>query len=172
MANVLQLSLISLLIVITLGACNNSQTSELNRKVTELSDQLGEIQDIQDIRTVKHDYGYYMDEKDFDSFKSLFAEPVILDLSARGVPKMTISKDEVVEFYKQQLTDRNTQHLFTDMDVIIEGDNASSKTTYYSIHTIDGKRTDSTGWAFDTFKKTEDGWKISGVRLVPYVSPN
>jgi len=154
-----------------LASCQNSQNAALEEKVTAMSEQLAEMEDVRDIRALKRNYGHYLDVGDYESFLSLFTDNVTLDMSALGAPKMTVSNVEVADLYKKQLTGRTTQHFFTDMEIRIEGDTAETRFAYYSIHKVDGERADSTGWSYETYKKTADGWKISSVKLVPYISP-
>jgi len=158
--------IITLLLVLSFSFGLQAQKVE-----TTLASQVQQLLDERDIQNIKTKYGRTMDAKDFENFATVFADTVTVDMRARGGELMSLPKQTVVGFYQKQLIDRKTQHFLTDMQIELKGDEAEVITNYYSIHMVGEDRTDSTGHSEETYIRTEDGWKIKAIKLVPYVSP-
>jgi len=138
----------------------------------DLLSQVQRLIDERDIQKVKTKYGRTMDAKDFEQFATVFADTITIDMRDRGGELLTLTKEIVAGMYQKKLADRKTQHFLTDMEIELSGDEAEAVTNYYSIHLVGDHRTDSTGHSEETYVRTEEGWKIKALKLVPYVNPD
>ena len=154
-------------VILCFSLALQAQTSDV-----DLRAQVQQLLDEKAIQKVKTQYGRYIDDKDFEKFATVFTDTVTIDMRERGGQLLRLPNAAVVGFYQKQLADRSTQHFLTDMDIEWDGKAAKVRTNYYSIHVIADKRMDSTGWSYETYVKTKEGWKISELKLVPYLSPN
>jgi len=161
------IKIITLMLVLSLSFGLQAQEIE-----ADLASQVQQLMDENAIQKTKTQYGRYMDAKDFEKFATVFCDTVALDMRERGGELMNVSKETIVGFYQQQLADRKTQHFLTDMEIVLNGDEAHMVTNYYSIHMVGDDRTDSTGTSYETYMRTKDGWKIKALKLVPYVNPD
>jgi len=159
-----------LLSLLLLAACSSVQPVAV-QSINPLTEQVETLLAEKEIQQVKYRYGEYMDDKDFEKFATVFADTVIVDMRDRGGQLMTLPRATVVGFYQKNLAKIQTQHFLTNMDIAINGKEARARTNYYSIHKRGDKRVDSTGFSEETYIKTANGWKISSVKLVPYISP-
>ena len=112
------------------------------------------------------DYARGVDTKDWALVGSVFTDDARLDYSAFGGPKG--SADEVLGWIRDSvLTFPMTQHHVTNRRIEIDGDAASCSAELFApmgMAAGEGKMNIlfTGGRYLDTFRRTHDGWKISG----------
>ncbi|HEY6131143.1 MAG TPA: nuclear transport factor 2 family protein [Halioglobus sp.] len=97
---------------------------------TNVSDQrLQRLEDLEAIRQLFIDYGYYLDQCDFTAYANLFAEDAELLVGPLGRARGRIAIEELM---RKQLTGRQgmTYHLITNPVIKLDGDAATSHVTW------------------------------------------
>lgn len=111
-------------------------------------------------------YARYVDDRDFERFRSLFDE----NLEAEGFgPETLVGPDAWIEFVRTALSAFNrTQHMLGPVLAEVEGDRAHAQTDLQAIHVHQPPKPGRfTVWG--TYRtemaRCEDGWKIVRHRL-------
>jgi 3-phenylpropionate/cinnamic acid dioxygenase small subunit len=132
-------------------------TSEDTLSPQELSDRLR----IQDLFTA---YAAAVDARDWDAFKSFFADGAVLDYTAFGGPRG--SADDAVQWLDRAMrVIAASQHLISNITVKVDGDEATARSSVFSPLVIgEGDRKEvmlNGGTYSDRLRRTEDGWRIT-----------
>lgn len=122
-------------------------------------------------------YAIGIDTKDFDLYRSIFADQVDIDFSSyegSSVPETTVlSRDQWVNRVRPLFTGlAATQHSMTNPIVTLDGDFASCRMYMQAHHVFEPDEEDSWftigGYYDDTLTRDPEsptGWKLSGVKL-------
>ena len=98
-----------------------------------LSRRLQRLEDLEEIRALYHDYGRYLDEGDFGSYASLFAQ----DAKLRLGPKMRADGREEIERVMTRLLGANAPRSFVHLigmpHVDLDGDSATGECLWAAI---------------------------------------
>jgi SnoaL-like domain len=123
-----------------------------------------EISDRLEIEQVLVRYCHAIDERDWDTYRSVYTDDAIIDDIGAG-PGNTV--DQMVEFLPQALEKVVLiQHAISTSRVDIDRDTATAKTVCHCpvvLETGDGKTEMFFQglWYDDELARTQDGWKIS-----------
>ncbi|KAI9019136.1 hypothetical protein DFJ74DRAFT_708337 [Hyaloraphidium curvatum] len=130
------------------------------------------LADVYAIRDLIDRYGSCVDEKDFAGFAELFTDPLDADFSGMDsrFPPATLTLEAHVASTKGAISQFNcTQHMITNVQVFLNGDEATCRATMRAEHWLDGTRGNSRYTMFgkyeNGFKRTAHGWKISKLKL-------
>lgn len=116
-------------------------------------------------------YATGIDRRDWDLYRSVFADEVTMDFSSwNGRPAVTMPADEWVAGVVPLFEGLDaTQHVLTQPTVEIDGDRATCTVYMSAEHFLWNDRGDDWhslgGWYTDTLVRTADGWRIDGVTL-------
>ena len=127
--------------------------------------------DRQEIVDTINRYATGIDLRDWDLYRSIFADEVEIDFeSFRGMPPRKMSGDEWVSLVRSGLPGFHaTQHVLTNFVIDIDGDRATATAYVTAEHFFDhGDRMESVslgGYYTDTLKRDDAGWKIHACTL-------
>lgn len=126
---------------------------------------LQEMSDRFEIQDLIYNYAAIIDEKRFDDLRHVFTEDAHIDYSAVGGP--VGNRDEIISFlHKVMGMFPNHQHLNANLQIEIEGDDATGRVMCFNPQEI--SKPDGTThifmvglWYVDEYRRTEAGWRIS-----------
>lgn len=127
---------------------------------------LQELKDKADIQDLIHRYATGIDLRDWDLFRSIFADEIEIDFSSySGQPASKMSADDWVAQCRAMLPGLDaTQHLFSNFVVDVNGDEAVATLYMQAEHFIantDGDNSHTLGGYYThNLKRGSDGWKI------------
>ena len=123
----------------------------------------------QAIAAVRYRFAQCLDEQDFDTLLSLFAEQVEADFTDFGAPAQTVPPQALVANFRHNLSrpGLRTQHLCTNFRIALAGDQATSTLQWVGHHFLAGAeggeeftlRAEYT----DHLTRTNGGWLITGL---------
>jgi len=140
-----------------------------------------EISDRLEIIDVLSNYATGLDARDWTLWRSVFVDELEFDLSAwHGVAPRMLNADGIVRNQARTFAELSeTQHFFTNHRVTLDGDKAQVYAHMRAEHWLDGASepgsvgsTEGTlrytmfGYYDHDMVRTDDGWKISRMRLV------
>jgi hypothetical protein len=132
------------------------------------------ITDRMTIVTLLRRYAYAIDDRDFDTVRSLFAHDAHLDYTSTGGPAG--SRDEVIAWIEQGLSLVGpTQHIITNELVDLDG--ATARSRVYLLNPLLSPEDDPSvlllgGEYRDQWRRGTGGWKIvDRVHLVTWMRP-
>jgi 3-phenylpropionate/cinnamic acid dioxygenase small subunit len=145
-----------------------------------LEERIQQLWDIAAIQDLRNKFGEALDNKNWDLFGKLFADEVLTDWTAWGVPKQTMKKEDIVTMFSQGAFRRPeliTEHLYTNFRITVDGDQATCVSNFLGQHFIPdfegGSEFYLRGEYTDNLIRTIGGWAISSLRLrVFYTSGN
>jgi len=124
-----------------------------------------EISDRQEIQDMLYAYADFIDKKEFDRLRDIFAEDAYIDYSAFG--GSVGNREETIQFLKEAMAETfpNTQHLNANMQIKIEGDHATGRVMCFNPMEMNmpdgGTHVFMLGlWYVDKYVRTERGWRI------------
>ncbi len=110
------------------------------------------------------------DRREWDALTTIFTDEVSSDYTAlTGGEPSTVRATDLVAGWKEGLNVFTaTQHLVTNHEVVITGDNAEVRAYFQATHC----KSDHTLWVLGgsyhyALKKVADGWHISAVTMTP-----
>lgn len=124
------------------------------------------MDDIEAIKRLKARYFRLMDTKDWDGFREVFTDDVVMDTTAAG-GGLVRGADEFLVFLKETLDATVTVHQghMPEIDLVSE----THATGIWALHDIviwpDGTRLDGHGHYAETYEKGDRGWQISASTL-------
>ena len=126
---------------------------------------LQELIDRAAISDMVHAYATAVDTRDWELFRSLFVDPLLLDFSSfHPSLKREITVAELLEITKKISAFDSTQHLSGNHRHTIEGDRATCVSYLHAGHfmTRDGVKYEGflCGYYTYGFQRRADGWKI------------
>jgi len=123
------------------------------------------------IQELRHRYGRALDTRDWDLFRSLFAEEVEADFSAFGIPAGRVSREHVLGWMQHAFRREGmkTSQIYANFEITIDGDRATCVSSLLGRHRLPGLDggEDFTLHAryHDRLVRTETGWKLAGVAI-------
>ena len=110
-------------------------------------------------------FGMAIDLRDWDSFRSLFAEEVEFDYSSIGEVAGTLHPDEITNTARQDLGGfQTTQHVITNHQVQLSDDNATCCAHVRAMHFLSNDKGESmleTGGYYNAkLIRIDSNWKI------------
>jgi uncharacterized protein (TIGR02246 family) len=119
------------------------------------------MDDIEAIKQLKARYFRTLDTKDWDGYRSVFTEDVVMDTSASGGGVIE-GIDAFMDFLQEALADAVTVHQGHMPEIEITSDTTATGT--WALHDIiiwpTGMRLDGYGHYHETYEKGADGWRI------------
>lgn len=134
---------------------------------------MSEIDDIEAIRRLMHEYALAVDTAQLDALVDLFVPEAVFDPGPGGIPVMN-NREEIREFFKGMFEGTSNRfHLTSNHIIDVDGDTASG-TAYYAAAgvTADGARFGANGYYNDAFVRTADGWKFLRREAVALLDPD
>jgi 3-phenylpropionate/cinnamic acid dioxygenase small subunit len=120
---------------------------------------LREIADRLEIAEVLDRYAEVIDGKEWDRLGEVFSADAVLDYQASGGPRGSVA--EVLEWLSYVLSPFSSQHLMTNKAIRLDGDTATSRTTYFNPMRHTGDQVFFVGGNYeDRLVRTPDGWRI------------
>jgi ketosteroid isomerase-like protein len=106
-------------------------------------------------------YACAVDDRDWETFQSVFTDDAVLDYTAFGGPRG--SAEEVAGWTAKALTViEASQHFITNVRVRLEGDEATAESYVFSPLALAGGGIMHTGGSYsDRLRRTADGWRIA-----------
>lgn len=127
-----------------------------------------------EIVEVQTRYATGTDSRDWDLFRSCFTEEVEIDFSdGFGQPVARLSADEWVKSTAPRMESFSaTQHMITNHVITFDGEDRATCVAYvlaghHRPNPTGGGEQTVHGYYTNTFERTADGWRISGVKLTP-----
>ncbi|MGA5543607.1 nuclear transport factor 2 family protein [Mycobacterium sp. NPDC051198] len=134
--------------------------------------RLKRLLDREEISDVQLRYATAVDSRDWELFRTCFADEVEADYSSVfGTPPARLGADEFVAMIAPVMSTLTaTQHMITNLAVTVEGENHATVVAYVrAIHhnaAADGGTEQTVyGYYTNTFVRTVDGWRISKLKL-------
>lgn len=119
------------------------------------------MDDIEAIKQLKARYFRTLDTKDWDGYRSVFTEDVVMDTSASGGGVIE-GIDAFLAFLQEALADAVTVHQGHMPEIEITSE--TTATGVWALHDIiiwpTGMRLDGYGHYHETYEKGADGWRI------------
>lgn len=139
--------------------------------MADLNDVLRRLQaleDIEEIKKLKHRYFFHCDQKQPDQVRQCFAEgPIELDYGRVG---MFEDREEMVDIFSRLACVEHIVEMHHAQNPMIElqdENNASATWSlyYYMINTRDKTVTQLGGYYDDKYRRTDQGWQITASRF-------
>jgi uncharacterized protein (TIGR02246 family) len=122
--------------------------------------------DTEEIEQLKARYFRTLDTKDWDGFRRVFADDVVMDTSEAGGTLVT-GADAFLEFLREALSGTITVHQGHMPEITLTSD--TTATGVWALHDIviwpDGTRLDGFGHYDETYVKEAGGWRIASSKL-------
>lgn len=119
------------------------------------------MDDIEAIKQLKARYFRTLDTKDWEGYRNVFTEDVVMDTSASGGGVIE-GIDAFLDFLQEALADAVTVHQGHMPEIEITSD--TTATGIWALHDIiiwpTGMRLDGYGHYHETYEKGADGWRI------------
>ena len=107
-----------------------------------------------------------MDEKSWKAWENTFADELTIDFGGVKQPQKTTPKN-LMDWAKKAYATVKTQHMLFNMDIRLDGDQATSKSYGHARH----ERTDSGDFFYAIYEhehvRTPNGWRISKIKMSP-----
>lgn len=131
------------------------------------------MSDREAIIAVLTNYATGLDARDWTLWRSVFLDEVIFDLSSwTGVAPRPLETDRVVAAQARIFAELvETQHFFTNHQIVIDGDTARAQMHMRAEHWLADPGIEGTdrytmfGYYDDRLARTADGWKIAEMQL-------
>ena len=124
------------------------------------------MDDVEAIRQLKARYFRTLDTKDWEAFREVFTDDVVIDTSGAG-GSVVSGADAFLEFLQDVLADTVTVHQGHMPE--IELTSPTTATGIWALHDIvmwpNGTRLDGFGHYHETYDKGQDGWRIASSTL-------
>lgn len=120
------------------------------------------MDDIEAIKQLKARYFRTLDTKDWEAYRQVFTDDVVVDTTGSGGDTVE-GADAFVAFVREVLTDAVTVHQGHMPE--IELTSGTTAVGVWALHDIviwpDGTRLDGYGHYHETYEKGADGWRIA-----------
>ena len=124
------------------------------------------MDDIEAIKQLKARYFRTLDTKDWDGYRQVFTEDVVMDTTEAGGALVT-GIDAFLEFLRETLAGATTVHQGHMPEIEITS--STTATGIWALHDIviwpNGTRLDGFGHYHETYVKRDDGWRIARSKL-------
>ncbi|WP_231974007.1 nuclear transport factor 2 family protein [Pseudonocardia sp. HH130630-07] len=135
---------------------------------------LRRLLDRAEIHDVQLRYALGTDSRDWELFRSCFADRVLVDFSEGfGRPAALLDADEWVAGTAPRMESfAATQHMITNVTITFDDEDhagclAHVQATHHLPTATGGSDQTVHGYYDNRFERTPDGWRMSAVRLVP-----
>jgi uncharacterized protein (TIGR02246 family) len=122
--------------------------------------------DLDEIQQLKARYFRTLDTRDWDGFRQVFTDDVVVDTSGAGGDVVT-GAGEFVAYVGRLLAGATTVHQGHMPEIALTSD--TTATGVWALHDIvvwpDGTRLDGYGHYHETYVKQAAGWRIASSRL-------
>lgn len=122
--------------------------------------------DIEEIERLKARYFRTLDTKDWDGFRRIFTDDVVIDTTGSGGERVE-GADAFLEYLRTALEGATTVHQGHMPEIALTSD--STATGIWALHDIilwpGGLRLDGFGHYHETYVKGADGWRIASSTL-------
>ncbi len=113
------------------------------------------LEDRLDICEIPGRYGDSIDDRDWDTLRSIFTEDAVFDLTALGSRRL-VGIDEIVKFMEEEAAHPRT-HMMTNIYVNPTDEGAELR---FRIVALLGQGKTGTASYYDQVVKTADGWRV------------
>ena len=124
------------------------------------------MDDIEAIKQLKARYFRTLDSKDWDGYRQVFTDDVVVDTTASGGERIT-GADAFLEYLGTALAGTTTVHHGHMPEITLTS--ATTATGTWALHDIviwpGGMRLDGYGHYHETYVKGDDGWRIASSTL-------
>jgi hypothetical protein len=141
---------------------------------TELTPQI--LSDIEAIRRLSYDYGFYWDTRDLKAYAGCFVPDGVIDSrpSDPNVP-LAVGRAAIEELARsitgQQIGQDGgggSVHAQWNHRIDVEGDDAAGTVYFMALGALSsGGRTEWFGYYKDTYRRTDEGWRFVARELHP-----
>jgi len=122
--------------------------------------------DIEAIKQLKARYFRTLDTKDWEAYRQVFTDDVVIDTSESGGERIE-GADAFLEYLGTALAGTTTVHQGHMPEISLTSD--TTATGIWALHDIviwpGGMRLDGYGHYHETYVKTDDGWRIASSKL-------
>jgi uncharacterized protein (TIGR02246 family) len=119
------------------------------------------MDDIEAIKQLKARYFRTLDTKDWEAFRQVFTDDVVVDTTASGGERIT-GADAFLAYLGEALAGTTTVHQGHMPEIAVTSDTTATGT--WALHDIviwpTGMRLDGFGHYHETYVKAVDGWRI------------
>ncbi|HEY7438872.1 MAG TPA: nuclear transport factor 2 family protein [Acidimicrobiia bacterium] len=124
------------------------------------------MDDLEAIKQIKARYCRFMDTKDWDSYRQLFADDVVIDTTDSGGAIVT-GADEFIEFLVSTIGNAVTVHHCHTPEIHLTSSTEASGVWAMEdmLRFADGTELHGYGHYHDTYRRLGDGWKITSSTL-------
>jgi uncharacterized protein (TIGR02246 family) len=124
------------------------------------------MDDIEAIKQLKARYFRTLDTKDWDGYREVFTDDVVMDTTESGGSVIT-GVDEFLAYLGEALAGATTVHQGHMPEIALTSD--TTATGIWALHDIviwpNGMRLDGFGHYHETYAMTPDGWRIKSSKL-------
>ena len=122
--------------------------------------------DVEAIKQLKARYFRALDTKDWEAFRQVFTDDVVIDTTEAGGERIA-GADAFLEYLGQALAGTTTVHQGHMPEITLTSD--TTATGIWALHDIviwpGGMRLDGFGHYHETYAKGPDGWRIASSKL-------
>ena len=122
--------------------------------------------DIEAIKQLKARYFRTLDTKDWDGYRQVFTDDVVMDTTESGGERRH-RRRRFLAYLGEVLAGTTTVHQGHMPEITLTSD--TTATGIWALHDIviwpDGMRLDGFGHYHETYAKTDDGWRIDSSKL-------
>jgi uncharacterized protein (TIGR02246 family) len=122
--------------------------------------------DIEAIKQLKARYFRALDTGDWDGYRQVFTDDVVIDTTESGGERIT-GADAFLEYLRTALAGATTVHQGHMPEITLTSD--TTATGIWALHDIviwpGGMRLDGFGHYHDTYAKGDEGWRIASSTL-------
>lgn len=124
------------------------------------------MDDIEAIKQLKARYCRLMDTKDWDAYRELFADDVVMDTTESG-GGIIVGADDFLAFLTAAIGDALTVHQCHTPEIEISAPTTASGVWAMEdmLRFPDGSELHGYGHYHETYEKTADGWRLASSRL-------
>jgi uncharacterized protein (TIGR02246 family) len=124
------------------------------------------MDDVDAIKQLKARYFRMLDTKDWDGFRQVFTDDVVIDTTESGGERIE-GADEFLSYLADVLAGTTTVHQGHMPEITLTSD--TTATGIWALHDIviwpGGTRLDGFGHYHEAYEKTDDGWRIASSKL-------
>jgi uncharacterized protein (TIGR02246 family) len=122
--------------------------------------------DVEAIKQLKARYFRTLDTKDWEAYRQVFTDDVVIDTTESGGERIT-GVDAFLEYLRQALDGATTVHQGHMPEITLTSE--TTATGIWALHDVviwpGGMRLDGFGHYHETYVKREDGWRIASSKL-------
>lgn len=136
-----------------------------------MEDKLQQLLDEREIINVVNSIGINADLRNWQAVTQAFADEVQLDYSSMGAAVETLTPADVIKKWKAILPGfQMTQHMMTNHQVSITGDNAKCFSYIHAVHCLPNESNNNTWTVIGHYEhhlvRLNQAWKIDRMKLV------